>query len=100
MPRDTVKAPKPEWLDDKGVMALLKAEVAKADAQIAELCRSVGIPDNLRPGISLNWYRRGESGSAERRAELRKLAHARIDAAAQSAKTSERAVGGKGYGAA
>ena len=64
------------------------AEVAKADAEIAEICRRLGVPENLRPSIRIGWSGRGENGLASRRAELRKLAHARIDAAAESAKVA------------
>jgi hypothetical protein len=58
------------------------AEVAKADAQIVVLCRQIGVPEHLRPSISIGWSGRGENMLASRRAELRKLAYARIDAAA------------------
>jgi hypothetical protein len=61
-------------------------EVAKTDAEIAAICRRVGIPEHLRPKISVGWDSRGENLLASRRAELRKLAYARIDAAAESAK--------------
>jgi hypothetical protein len=63
-----------------------QAEVAKTDAALAKRCRELGIPENLRPRLTLGWYERGESGSAKRRVELRKLAYAHIDAAAESAK--------------
>ena len=62
--------------------------VQHADARIAEACRQVGVPENLRPGLTIGWRSRGENALASRRAELRKLAHARIDAAAESAKVS------------
>jgi hypothetical protein len=65
-----------------------QAEVAKADAKIAEICRSWGVPEGFRPGLNLMWYSRGENAAAGRRAELRKLAQARIDAAGQTAKVT------------
>jgi hypothetical protein len=61
------------------------AEVARADKKIAAICQAWGIPEEMRPRLSLSWHRRGSSASAERRAELRKLAHARIEQAGQSA---------------
>jgi transposase-like protein len=64
------------------------AEVLKADKKIAEACRRLGIPEALRPSISVGWHGRGENALAGRRSELRKLAHARIDAAAESAKVA------------
>ena len=73
------------WAD---VNRQAQREVAKADAHIAEVCRKLGIPENLRPSISVGWHQRGENMLASRRAELRKLAQARIDAAAQSAKVA------------
>jgi len=45
-------------------------------------------PRGLRPELTLGWRSRGENALAGRRAELRKLAHARIDAAAESAKVA------------
>jgi hypothetical protein len=70
------------WAD---ITRQAKAEVAKADKKIAEICRSWGIPEEMRPGLILTWSRRGSSASAERRAELRKLAYARIESAGKSA---------------
>jgi hypothetical protein len=63
-------------------------EVAKADIEIAAICRQLGIPEHLRPSIGVSWSGRGENALAERRTELRKLAYARIDAAAESAKVA------------
>ncbi len=63
-------------------------QVAAADAQIAEICRRNGVPEDLRPSLSLSWHGRGENALASRRSELRKLAQARIDAAAETAKVT------------
>ncbi len=52
------------------------------------MCARLGISEELRPSIRLSWSARGENALAERRAELRRLAHARIDAGAQSAKVA------------
>jgi hypothetical protein len=65
--------------------------VAEADRRIAMKCRELGIPEGLRPQLSLGWYGRGESASKERRAELRRTAFARIDALAAAALTQIKA---------
>ncbi len=62
--------------------------VAEADAEVAAVCRRVGIPAEFRPSLSLAWDRRGGNAILSRRIELRRLAHARIDAAAESAKVT------------
>jgi hypothetical protein len=64
------------------------AEVAKVDAEIEKICRRLGIPEEFRPTVALSWYKRGGNAVASRRTELRKLAYARIDAAAESAKVT------------
>ena len=64
--------------------------VARADAQVAAVCARLGIPEDLRPSIGISWYSRGKNALASRRTELRKLANARIDAAAESAKVAIR----------
>lgn len=61
--------------------------VAKADKEIAEICKRLGVREEFRPGLHLSWYGRGENGDRERRAELRKLAERRIATAAETAKT-------------
>jgi hypothetical protein len=73
------------WAD---ITRQAQAEVAKADAKFAEICRSWGVPEDFRPGLNLMWYSRGKNAAAGRRAELRKLAHARIEAAGQTAKVT------------
>src|SRR5262249_15581809 len=62
--------------------------VAEADRQIAEICRSWGVPENFRPSLSLSWYNRGENAAAGRRAELRKPAQVRLAAAGQTARVA------------
>jgi hypothetical protein len=57
-----------------------ESEVQAFDARIAQMCHDMGVPEEFRPGLGLSWYRRGENASAERRAELRKLAQAKIAA--------------------
>jgi hypothetical protein len=60
--------------------------VRKADAEIAELCRKMGIPEAFRPQLSLRWYDRGENAIKDRRAELRKVAERTLAARAETAK--------------
>jgi hypothetical protein len=60
--------------------------VRRADEQVAEQCRKRGIPEEFRPGLTLSWYGRGQNATASRRAELRKLAERKIDAATKDAK--------------
>jgi hypothetical protein len=59
--------------------------VTQADERVAAICRENGIPEQFRPQLHLGWYRRGENAAAERRAELRKLAERKIEAAAKGA---------------
>jgi hypothetical protein len=75
----------PLWAD---LTRTATAGIAEVDAKVAARCRQLGIPEDFRPGIDVVWHGRGENGLASRRAELRKLAHARIDAAAESAKVA------------
>lgn len=60
-------------------------EIAKADAIIAERCHEIGVPEEFRPHLDLSWRGRGVNANPSRRAELRKLANARVDALERSA---------------
>jgi hypothetical protein len=73
------------WAD---ITAEAEDAVNKADAQIAKICREHGIPEEFRPSLHLNWYGRGENAEKDRRAELRKVAQARIAATGKAAKTA------------
>ena len=73
------------WAD---ITRQARVEVARADAQVASICSAMGVPAHLRPSLNLGWMGRGENALAGRRAELRKLAHARIDAGAETAKVA------------
>jgi hypothetical protein len=67
--------------------AAAEKAIADADAQVAERCRDLGIPDQFRPRISgAMWFNRGENAFRERRAELRRLATVRIAALEKTAK--------------
>lgn len=73
------------WTD---VTSKAHAKFAEWDAEIAAICRDQGLPEDMRPRLTLGWSSRGEQGLASRRAELRKLAYARIEALAASAKVT------------
>ena len=62
---------------------LARQAVEEADATLARICAENGIPDRFRPRIVANWYSRGETADPKRRAELRTLARARVDASRQ-----------------
>jgi hypothetical protein len=68
------------------ITASAKQAVAKADAEIAERCRELGIPEKLRPSLHLGWGGRGENADRDRRAELRKAAQTELAARGQAAK--------------
>jgi len=69
--------------------AYLVAKAAMADAQkiVADRCVELGIPREFSPGIAMGWIGRGENDAAQRRAELRRLAFARIEAMEMQART-------------
>ena len=72
----------PVWAE---LTAAAEAAVQQADAEIAKLCKERGIPAEFRPRLSLAWYGRGENAAKDRRAELRTLAKAEIDAGVKRA---------------
>jgi hypothetical protein len=76
-----------EPLDDAWAHLTKEAQerVREWDEEIAQLCRDRGVRDSFRPKLSLSWQGRGENADKHRRAELRSLAHARIDAAGRAA---------------
>jgi hypothetical protein len=62
--------------------------VKKAQAQIAERCSELGIPRQFAPTVHLSWSARGYRNSIEKRkAELRTMAKARIEAIEAKART-------------
>jgi hypothetical protein len=69
----------------KDLTATAKEAVEKADEELSERCRDLGIPEAFRPRISFSWYERGETAIASRRAELRRVAVTRINAMAAQA---------------
>lgn len=68
------------------ITAEAKEAIRRADAAVAEKCRELGIREEFRPSIRMDWWSRGENGSRERRQELRKVAQTRIAALAKAAK--------------
>jgi hypothetical protein len=63
-----------------------EAEVERADAAVARRCDELGIPARFRPSLFFSWSGRGENAVAQRRAELRHVARARIAASEKAAK--------------
>jgi hypothetical protein len=61
--------------------------VNEANAKIKQRCQELGIPAEFAPGISFNWYGRGENAVRSRRVELRRMAISRIQAIEQEART-------------
>lgn len=60
--------------------------LAEANEIIANRCRELGVPTRFAPALTQSWHSRGENASAQRRAELRKVASSRLDAMAKNAK--------------
>ena len=77
------KATDEDWAH---LTAAAERTVQEADAQIAEICRQRGIPEDFRPSLRLSWLHRGVNAEKSRREELRKLAERRVEAEAKAAK--------------
>jgi hypothetical protein len=77
------KVDDPRWRD---VTHAAQRAVAEADDEVARICREVGIPEEFRPALNVSWYGRGENAMKQRRAELRRVAEARIDAMEKAAR--------------
>lgn len=75
----------PAWAE---ITATAKRAVEDADAQIAQLCRNFGIPEEFRPGLNCYWHGRGENAEKQRRAELRAVAQRETAARVQTAKVT------------
>jgi hypothetical protein len=74
-----------KWQD---VTRVAQEAVAKADAEIAKRCESLGIASQFRPSIGIGWSNRGENLLASRRAELRMAARTRIEELGKEAKVA------------
>jgi hypothetical protein len=70
------------WAD---IVRAARKYVHKADAVIAALCRERGVPEEFRPRLNVSWWERGENAIKERRAELRKVAEAQVEALVKEA---------------
>jgi hypothetical protein len=71
------------WAD---ITATARKQVEEANAAIAALCRQRGVPEEFRPELRVGWFGRGENAYKERRAELRRLAQAQVEAVVKEAK--------------
>jgi hypothetical protein len=66
---------------------LAKTAWRQAAEEIAARCQELGIPREIAPSLSgPSWYRRGQNALRERRAELTRVAHSRIDQMQKEAK--------------
>lgn len=65
-------------------------EVKKAQEKIEAQCRKLGIPKDLSPQLALSWQGRGQMASANRRAELRRVAKTEVEAMKAAAVTKIR----------
>ena len=61
--------------------------VAESQMIIAKRCKELGIPATFAPSISASWQGRGENMPSARRAELRRVAKASIEAMTKAAIT-------------
>ena len=61
--------------------------VAESQMIIAKRCKELGIPATFAPSISASWQGRGENMLSARRAELRRVAKASIEAMTKAAIT-------------
>ena len=77
------KATDEDWAH---ITAAASQAVKEADAQVAEICRQRGIPEDFRPRLDVQWWGRGANAEKSRRAELRKLAEREIEAQGKAAK--------------
>ncbi len=75
----------PAWAE---ITTTARRAVEDADVQIAQLCRSFGIPEEFRPRLSCNWCSRGENAEKQRRVELRAVAQREVAARVQTAKVT------------
>lgn len=68
----------PVW---KGVEREARKEVEKAQRNLSDRCRELGIPRQFSPTLDLDWHHRGYGNALEkRRQELRVVAKTRIEA--------------------
>ena len=58
-----------------------------AQKDIAERCKTLGIPPEFAPGVNVYWHGRGQNAVQARQAELRRAAKAKIEAIQSAAVT-------------
>ncbi len=68
-------------------VAEASAVVKESQRKINDRCKALGIPSQFAPGLSIQWHARGQSATAGRRTELRRVAKSRVDAMAKAAIT-------------
>jgi hypothetical protein len=64
----------------RDITAFARQALSRANQELTERCEQLGIPEAFRPQFSLGWIGRWENATAERRAELRRVAHTQADA--------------------
>jgi hypothetical protein len=72
------------WAD---LTKVAQEKLQQLDDELARRCHELGIPPQFRPKLEASWYGRGENANKYRRAELRLVAKARIDAALRIAES-------------
>jgi hypothetical protein len=70
----------------KEAHAVVRGAAEQAQEIVARRCEELGIPRWAAPSLGLHWYRRGENAVKERRTELTRVAHSRIDEVEKKAK--------------
>lgn len=61
--------------------------IAEGNEKIAARCKKLGIPKEFAPGLHISWSERGQNAISSRRAELRRVAIAEIEAMKKAAMT-------------
>lgn len=67
----------PAWAE---AFRVAQAAAERVNAEVTAHCEALGIRPEFAPKASVGWFSRGENASKERRAELRKVAEARLEA--------------------
>lgn len=60
--------------------------ISEAQTKIRDRCIELGIPEEFRPSLQAYWNPRGDNAWPQRRAELRRVAKAEIEAVEQKAR--------------
>jgi len=70
----------------KKAYAAAKEAAQEAQHIVARRCEELGIPGRFAPSLYLNWSSRGENAVKQRRAELTRVAHSKIEQLEKNAK--------------